>query len=197
MARVAAEFQDVPLRNAQVLEDLPRGVFRPLRPGSLQVEGKSGQSFLRLDVGLPPDEQFSEVFAQRLIDCHHVTLSANCTILEAFGLSHLDPLMVGRIRGEQTTLFLGTVLAEVSDGRLPFAVCWVIIAQPSRNQGADHAAPVLAYFFSWLLFAGFDPADFEGTLILDSDTDVGVATLQTNGGGIQQASLPSANRNTP
>ncbi len=53
-----------------------------------------------------------------------------------------------------------------------------------------------AQFFTDL-FAGFDPADFEGTLILDSDTDVGVATLQTNGGGIQQASLPSANRNIP
>ena len=53
-----------------------------------------------------------------------------------------------------------------------------------------------AQFFTDL-FADFDPADFEGTLILDSDTDVGVATLQTNGGGIQQASLPSANRNIP
>ena len=53
-----------------------------------------------------------------------------------------------------------------------------------------------AQFFTDL-FVGFDPADFEGTLILDSDTDVGVATLQTNGGGIQQASLPSANRNIP
>ena len=51
-------------------------------------------------------------------------------------------------------------------------------------------------FFSEL-FEGFDPADFEGTLILNSDTGVGVATLQTNGRGIQQASLPSANRNIP
>ena len=46
-------------------------------------------------------------------------------------------------------------------------------------------------------FPGFDPPDFDGTMILTSDTDIGVATLQTDGSGIQQASLPSANRKTP
>ena len=62
----------------------------------------------------------------------------------------------------------------------------VILA--SNNQSAK--------FFSEL-FVGFNPADFEGTLVLSSDTEISVATLQTNARGIQQASLPSANRIVP
>ena len=49
--RVPAEFQDVPLRNAQVLEDLPRGVLCPHRPGSLQVRKEVHSEFPQIGRG--------------------------------------------------------------------------------------------------------------------------------------------------
>ena len=48
------------------------------------------------------------------------------------------------------------------------------------------------------LFPAFNvPVDFEGTLLVTSDTEVVVLSLQTNGSGVQQASLPSGNRRVP
>ncbi len=63
---------------------------------------------------------------------------------------------------------------EVSKGQLVL---------PSKNQQA--------LFFS-TLFEGFNEADFTGTLIAKSTgTDFAILTLQTDGKGFQQASLPS------
>ena len=76
-------------------------------------------------------------------------------------------------------------LLDINNQQVASATLDVLLAKNQRS-----------VFFSQL-FQGLAPGDFEGTLILDSDTDIAVATLQTDAGGIQQSSLPSANRQMP
>ena len=58
-------FQDVPLRNAQVLQQLP-GCMRELRYfHTTQLLGKIGQCFFRRDMGLAAFQQIENMRAQR------------------------------------------------------------------------------------------------------------------------------------
>src|SRR5690242_1835363 len=73
MFRTAAEFHNVPLRDAHVLQQTPRRVRLPLRLLAPQALGKVFYHLVKFDVRVPALQQVEKVLAQRLlviVFCH-------------------------------------------------------------------------------------------------------------------------------
>ena len=64
---VAAEVEDVPLRDAEVLQQLPGGVGRARGLGGAQLGGPVGDDLVEADVGVAPVEQLDDVLPQGLV----------------------------------------------------------------------------------------------------------------------------------
>src|SRR5205823_10644460 len=70
---VAAKFEDVPLRNAQVLQQPPGRVRDAGRPGAAQRGRQVGDGRVEVQVGAAAAEQVQKVFAQGLVGVHRVS----------------------------------------------------------------------------------------------------------------------------
>src|SRR5713101_1867997 len=67
MPGVAAEFEYVPLREADVLQQLPGGVLQPIRVNSAFFCGKIRQSIGDSDVCFAALQQFNKTFPKRSV----------------------------------------------------------------------------------------------------------------------------------
>src|SRR5216683_5303875 len=74
MRGVAAEFQNVPLRDSQVLEELPCGVWHTRDPGAPLGGRKSHYGGVEIHVRAAIAQKISEMLAQRWSHCGAGTL---------------------------------------------------------------------------------------------------------------------------
>src|SRR5947207_3435110 len=74
MAGVAAELEDVPLRDAQVLQETPGRVRRPLYLGAAQLHGQIRDGILEAQVGPLTTQQIKQVLTQGLVVFHRSLL---------------------------------------------------------------------------------------------------------------------------
>src|ERR1700693_1687838 len=70
MFRIAAKFQNIPLGDADVLQQFPGRVIRSLGLLASEPRGKTRQSSLQIDVSVPACEQFQDVTAQSVVVFH-------------------------------------------------------------------------------------------------------------------------------
>src|SRR5438045_9394890 len=63
MLWIAAEFEDVPLRDADVLQQLPRGVRQSLRRGDAVVRWKIRQGIGESEVSLAASQELNQMCA--------------------------------------------------------------------------------------------------------------------------------------
>jgi hypothetical protein len=63
MQGIATKFQNVPLRDANVFEQLPRGMRSAFRLQATLFGGKSGKRSFPVEVGVVPQQKLAEMFA--------------------------------------------------------------------------------------------------------------------------------------
>ena len=71
---VPAELQNVPLRNPQMFEKLPRAVWRACRLNTAKVLRKVLEDVVQREVRLSSLQEFDDLFTNRIVHRHHLTL---------------------------------------------------------------------------------------------------------------------------
>ena len=74
MAGVAGELEDVPLGDAQVLENLPRGMLGAPRLFAAQIGGEVFDGLIEVRVSVAAVEKIEHVLAQRGVAIHRFSL---------------------------------------------------------------------------------------------------------------------------
>src|SRR6266853_6405009 len=78
---VAAEFENVPLRDPHVLEHLPRSVGQALNPLAATLRLETSEKVFKVDVRVPATQQLQQMFAKclRVVIYHFVAILSENT----------------------------------------------------------------------------------------------------------------------